>query len=158
MRGEKENEDDKNAQSKERDKSIAEWIGRPFKPPSRNEDEGDEDKEEDVGDPLDSIEYRSSGDKDDEGCEDNQEEGGIYNYEDTVVYDAEDNEEEASSWHEDELPSSKSSESSDDKDEEDNRTGAKDINCDGNRGGDMNIGARGGSAEWLRFLSPGREQ
>ena len=75
-----------------------------------------------------------------------------------MVYDAEDNEEEASSWNEGEFPSSKSSESSDDKDEEDNRTGARDINCYGNRGGDMNIGARGGSAEWLRFLSPGREQ
>ena len=68
--GEKEKQDDKNLQSKHCDKTIAEWIGQPFKPPLRNEDEEDEDKEEDFGDPLASIEDVSPVDKYDEGCED----------------------------------------------------------------------------------------
>ena len=37
--GEKEKEDDENSESNKCDKSIAEWIGRPFKPPSRKKDE-----------------------------------------------------------------------------------------------------------------------
>ena len=44
--GEKENEDDENSEIKKRDKPVAEWIGRPFKPPSCNEDEEDEEEEE----------------------------------------------------------------------------------------------------------------
>ena len=70
--GEKEKEDDKNLESKERDKSIAEWIGRPFKLPSRNEDEEDYDKEEGVSAPLASIEDDPPGDKDNEGREENR--------------------------------------------------------------------------------------
>ena len=37
--GKKEKEDDENLEIKKRKKAIAEWIGRPLKPPSRNEDE-----------------------------------------------------------------------------------------------------------------------
>ena len=49
-----------------------------------------------------------------------------------------------------------SSESSDDKYEDDDGTGAKDINCNGDRDGvgNRNTGSRGGSASWIRFLSP----
>ena len=36
--GKKEKEDDKNLERKKHEKSIAEWIVRPLKPPSRNED------------------------------------------------------------------------------------------------------------------------
>ena len=89
--GEKEKEDGENLESKKRDKSIAEWIGRPFKPPSRNEDEEDEEKEEYVGAPLDSTEDRSPGTKYDEGCEDDWDKDGIYDREYTVLCDAEDN-------------------------------------------------------------------
>ena len=38
-RSKKEKEDDENLEIKKRKKAIAEWIGRPLKPPSRNEDE-----------------------------------------------------------------------------------------------------------------------
>ena len=67
--GEKEIEDDENSDMKKRDKATAEWIGRPFKLPLRNENEEDEDEEEDVGAPLASIEDAPPGDEDDEGCE-----------------------------------------------------------------------------------------
>ena len=40
---------------KKRNKSIMEWIGRPFKPPLRNEDKEYEDEEEDIGASLESI-------------------------------------------------------------------------------------------------------
>ena len=53
---EKGKNDDKNLESKELDKSIEEWIGRPFKPPLRNKYEEYEDKEEDFGTPLSSTE------------------------------------------------------------------------------------------------------
>ena len=43
--GEEEKEDDENQESEKREKSIAEWIGRPLKPPSSNKVEEDEDKE-----------------------------------------------------------------------------------------------------------------
>ena len=55
MSGKKEREDDKILESKKRDEAIAKWIGPPFKLPSRNKDEEDEDIEEYVGAPLDSI-------------------------------------------------------------------------------------------------------
>ena len=42
--GEEEREDDENLESKERNKSIAEWIGRPLKPPPINKEEEDEDE------------------------------------------------------------------------------------------------------------------
>ena len=61
--------------------------------------------------------------------------------------------EEASLRHEGELSSSDSDESDDD----DNKTGAKDNTCYGNgdgNGGGYSTGARGGSAEWMRFLRP----
>ena len=60
-------------ESKKGDKSIAEWIGRPFKSPSRNEYEEVEDKEEDVDAPLASTEDGSPGKEDDEGCEEDWE-------------------------------------------------------------------------------------
>ena len=63
---------------KEHDKAIAEWIGRPLKPPSSNEDKEDEDKEENVGAPLASTEYVSPDNGDDEGREDDREDDGIY--------------------------------------------------------------------------------
>ena len=54
--GKKEKEYDKNLESKKRDKSIAEWIGWPFKLPSHNKDKEEEDEEEDVGAHLASTE------------------------------------------------------------------------------------------------------
>ena len=152
-------------ESKKRNKVIAEWIGRPFKPPSRNEDKEDEEKEEYVGAPLDSTEDRSPGTKYDEGCEDDWDKDGIYDREYTVLCDAEDNEEETSSGHNGEFLFSKSSEGSDDEDKEDDGTGAEDINGngdgnsngDGDGGGVKNTDSGGGSTEHLRFLSPGAQ-
>ena len=56
----------------------------------------------------------------------------------TMLYDAEENEEEASLVHKGESSSSDLSESSDNEDEDDDRTNAKEIYCngDGNGGGD----------------------
>ena len=73
-----------------------------------------------------------------------------------MLYDAEDNEEEDLSGHEGESSSPKLLDISDDQDEEEDGTGAEDINGngDGNIGGDRNTGARGGSVEWIGFLSP----
>ena len=67
----KENQEDEILESKKCDKAIAEWIGQPFKPPSRNKDKEDEDKEEDFNAPLASTDDGSHGNKDDEGFEDN---------------------------------------------------------------------------------------
>ena len=72
-----------------------------------------------------------------------------------MLYNAKGNEEEASSWHEGELSSSDLSESSDDKYEYEDITCAKDINDNGDGGGDRNTGARGESAEWLGLISLG---
>ena len=47
--GEEEKEDDENLESEKREKDIAEWIDRPLKLASSNEDEEDEDEEEDAG-------------------------------------------------------------------------------------------------------------
>ena len=74
-RAEKEKEDDGNSDIKKREKSIVEWIGQPLKPPSRNEDEEDEDEAEYFGVLLSSTEDVSPGDKDNEGCEDNWKDG-----------------------------------------------------------------------------------
>ena len=46
---------DENLETEKREKANAEWIDRPLKPPSSNEDEEYGDKEEDVGAPLASI-------------------------------------------------------------------------------------------------------
>ena len=134
--------------SKKRDTATAEWISRPFKPTSHNEDEEDEEKEEDVGAPLSLTQDRSPFDKDNEGCEDDQEDDSIYDHEDTVIYDEEDNEEEASSGNEGESSLSKSSESSDGEDKEEDGTGAKEINGNKDSGGgvERNTGAGGRSA------------
>ena len=74
-----------------------------------------------------------------------------------MLSDAEYTKEEASSGHEGESLLSDLSESSEDEDEYYDRTGAKDNNYDveggGDCRGDRNTGSRGGSAEWLRFLS-----
>ena len=86
--GEDKRRDDKNLESKDRDKAIVEWIGRPLKPPSSNEDEEDEDEEEDVGAALSSTEYGSPFDEDDEGHEDDRDDNGVYDCEKTVLYDA----------------------------------------------------------------------
>ena len=40
-------------ESKKNKKCIAKWIGRPLKLPSSNKDAEDEDKEKDIGAPLD---------------------------------------------------------------------------------------------------------
>ena len=69
-----------------------------------------------------------------------------------MLYDAKENEEEVSPAHEGESSSLESLESSEDDDEYDNETIVEDIN--GNSGGDKNINAGGGSAEWLRFIIP----
>ena len=151
--GKKEKEDDKSLDNKKRDKAIGEQIGGLFKPPSRNEDKEDEVKEEDVGAPIASTEEGSSGEEDNEGREDEREDDSIYNRKDTVLYNAEDNQEEASSGHEGQSSLSNLSESSDDGDEEEDGNGAKDINNDGNGGADKNNGAVGGYVEWLSFLS-----
>ena len=68
----------------------------------RNKDEEDEDKEENFVAPLASIEDVSPGNKAIEGCGDDQEDDGIYDREDTVLYYDKDNEEEASSGQKDE--------------------------------------------------------
>ena len=47
--GEEVQEDDATLDSKKREREIADWIGRPRKSPSSNEDEESEGKEEDVG-------------------------------------------------------------------------------------------------------------
>ena len=112
-----------------------EWIGRPLKPPSSKEYGEDDDKEEDVGDPLASTEYGFPVDEDDEVRENNQEEVGIYDRKYTVLYDVEDNKEEAALEHEGESSLSGLLVSSDDEDEDDNRTSAKDINYCGNGNG-----------------------
>ena len=106
--GEKEKEDDENLESKKREKAIVEWIGRPLKPPWGNKDE-DEDEDEDIeyeqeyiGSPVASIEDDSPSNKDDEDCEEDQEDDGIYNRKNTVHYIAKDNKEEVSLGHESE--------------------------------------------------------
>ena len=60
-----------------------------------------------------------------------------------MLYDAKENEEEASLVHKGESSLSDLSDSSDNEDEDDDRTDAKEINCngDGNGGGDRNSGA-----------------
>ena len=153
----KENEETSDIEKRKR--YIAEWIGRPHKPPPSNEDKKTEGKEEDVGATQVSKEGKSPIDKDDEGREDDQED----DHEDTVLSDAENTKEEASLGHEGKSSLSDLSERSDDNDEDDDRTGAEDNNCnvdgdgsgdgDGDGGSDRNSGSRGGSAECLRFLS-----
>ena len=63
--------------------------------------------------------------EDNEGREDDQEDGGIYKRKDTMFYNDEYNEEEASLEHKGESSSSKLSDISDNKDEEDDETGMK---------------------------------
>ena len=74
-----------------------------------------------------------------------------------MLYDAEDYKEESSLGHEGESLLLDLSESSDNNYEDANGTSAKENNCNGNGngdgGGDRNTGSRGGSMEWLRFLS-----
>ena len=143
--------------SEKRDRDIADWIGLPRKPPSRNEDEEAEGEEEDVGATLASTEDNSPIDKYEEGCE--------FDWEDdrevTGLSDEKNTEEEASSRHEVESLSwdSSGSSDSDDNDDDDDNTGAEYNTCygncdgDGDGGGDS-TGAGGGSEEWMRFLSP----
>ena len=122
----------------------------------RNKDKADCDKEEDGGSPLASIEDGYPSNKYDGGCEDDQEDDGIYDPEYTALYNAKEDEEKYSSGHKGESSSSYLLESSDNKYEDDDETGAKDINCDGNGNGrgDRNNGTGRGSAEWIGFLSP----
>ena len=47
--GKEEEEEDSTLDREKRERDIADWIGRPREPPSRNEDEEAEGKEEDVG-------------------------------------------------------------------------------------------------------------
>ena len=103
-------------ESKKRDRSIAGWIGRPFKPPLRNEDEEDENEEEYSVAPLSSTKDGSPRDKANEGRKEYQKDNSIYDRKDTVLYDVKDNKEEASLGHEGKSSSSELSKNSDDKD------------------------------------------
>ena len=69
-----------------REKDIVELIGRPLKRPSRN---GDKEEEEDVGATIASTYDRSPVEKDDESHGDDWED----DREDTVLYNAKENEE-----------------------------------------------------------------
>ena len=90
--GEEEKEEDENSDRKKRKRDIAEWIDQALKPPSNNEEEEYEGKEEGAGATLASTEAISPGDKDDEACEDDRED----NCKDNVLSDAKDTEEESS--------------------------------------------------------------
>ena len=72
-----------------------------------------------------------------------------------MLSDAKDTREKASLRPEGESLLLDSSERSDNNDEDDDGNDAKEKNCYdyGNSGGHRNTGARGGSAEWLGFLS-----
>ena len=98
--GKKEKDDDENSEIKKRDKAIAEWIGQPFKPPSRNKDKEDEDERKIFWCPSSFNRRTLPGETDDEGFADNREDDSIYDREDTVLYDDKDNKEEASLGHE----------------------------------------------------------
>ena len=111
----------------------------------RNEDDEDGDKEEYVGAPLSSTGDGSPGDKENEACKYDQEDDGIYYYEDTVLYDVKDNKEETSSGHKGESSPSRLLDISDNKGEEDERTSAEDIN--GNINGNCDDGATGITAQ-----------
>ena len=102
--GKEEKEEDENLESKKREKAIAEWNGRTFKPPLSNEDEEDKEKEEDFGAPIASTENVSPGDKDNKVHKDNWEDFSTYDSKYAVLYNAKDNEEEASLGHEGESP------------------------------------------------------
>ena len=118
--------------SEKRERDILERIGRPRKPPSSNKDEEYEGEEEDVRATQNSIEDNSPISEYEEGCEFYQED----NRKDTVLSDAKNAEEEASSRHKGESSSSYSLERSDDNDEDDEGTVSKYKNCYGNGNGD----------------------
>ena len=138
-------EDDATSDSKKRERDIADWIGRPRKPPLSNEDDEYEGKEEHVGATKASTEDNSPIDEYEEGREYNRED----DRKETVILDAKKTEEEASLRHEGKLPSSDLSERSYDNNDDDDGTGSKENNCygDGDGGGDRNTGAEGGSTE-----------
>ena len=71
------------------------WIGRPRKPPSRNEDKESEGEEEDFGATQASKEDNSPIDEYEEGCDYDQED----DRKDTGLSDEKNAEEEASSRH-----------------------------------------------------------
>ena len=115
--------------SEKRKRDSTDWIGRPCKPPSRNEDEEAEGEEEDVGSTQASREDNSPIDEYKEGHEFDWED----DREDNLLSYAKNTEEEASLRHKGESPSSDSSDSEDNDDDDDN-TGAKYNTCydDGN--------------------------
>ena len=84
VNGEEVKEDDETLDSKKRKRDITEWIGRPRKPPSSNEDEEAEGEEEEVGATQATIEENSPINKYEEGREYDKED----DREDTVLSDA----------------------------------------------------------------------
>ena len=121
VNGKEVEEDDATLDSKKRKRYIADWIGRHLKTPPSNEDEEAEVEEEDVGATQSSTEDNSPIEEYEEGCEYDRE----YDREDTVLLDATNTKEEASSRHEGESPSSDLSERSDENDDDDDGIGAK---------------------------------
>ena len=91
--GEEVKEVDATSDSKKRERDIAEWICRPHKPSSSNEDDEAEGKEEDFDATQASTEYNYHINKYKEGCEYDMED----DRKDTVLSDAKNTEEEASS-------------------------------------------------------------
>ena len=122
--GEEEKEEDSTLDREKRERDIADWIGRPVEPPSRNEDEEAEGEEEDVGATQASKEDNTPIDKYDGGREFEWEE----DREDTVLSDEKKTKIEASSRHEGESLLSDSSDY-DDNDDDDDENGAKYNTC-----------------------------
>ena len=88
-------EDDSTSDGKKRERDIADWIGRPCKPPSINKDEEAEGEEEDIGAAQASTEYNSPIDEYEKDCEYNQEDDHKY----TRLLNEKNTKEEASSRH-----------------------------------------------------------
>ena len=154
--GEEEEDEDSTSDSEKQEKDIEEWIGQPRKPPSINEDEESDCKEENLGAIQSSTEDNYPIDEYKKGRDFDWEE----DRKDTVLLYTKNTEKEASLRYEGESSSSDSSDS-DDNDDDDDKTSAKDNTCygdgvgagAGDGGGDSTI-TGGGSVEWMRFLSP----
>ena len=80
---------------------------------------------------MDEEEKGSPSNEYDKGREDEREDDGIYDREDAVLYDAEENKEEVSSAHEGKSSPLESLESSEGNNEDGDRTVVKDIGGDG---------------------------
>ena len=102
--------------SEKHERDIADWISQPRKPPSINKDEEAESKEEDVGATEASTEDSSPIDKYEEVFEYDRKDDRKY----TVLSDAKNTKEEASSRHKGESLLLDSSDRSDDNNDDDN--------------------------------------